>query len=218
MCGIFAFAGPRLPDPALLRLASEQAARRGPHAHGWVTHDKAGADASHHALGPIGDCHSCDTVQPSGPRVLGHSRLATFGQPDDLAGTQPLVTGRIARRYDDAGPDSPVHALAHNGNVYNADHLAPGMPSDSAALLAVYAQLRSNGDTPSEALSLTIQAADQAAWAVVVLDVTGEMVAHRHGLPLYRHTDPTGVYLSSVAFAGAVEVPADTLLREAPPL
>lgn len=63
-----------------------------------------------------------------------------------------------------------------------------------------------------------IEAADQKAWALVIVDHTGELVAHRHTLPLYRLTHPTGIYLSSVRCAGADEIPADTIMREAPAL
>lgn len=208
MCGIFAFAGPAGPDSALLAEASRAAAQRGPHAHGWIARhaDEQLTTTEHRVLGPAYACKGgCRLEERTESRILGHSRLATFGAPDDLHGTQPLTH---------AG-----HVLCHNGNVYNAAQLAPGHhPSDSAAVLRLYARRRALGDGPAAALSHVVAVAEQTAWALVALDLTGEIVAHRHGLPLYRLTHPTGVYLSSVAFAGAELVHADTILREAPAL
>jgi asparagine synthetase B (glutamine-hydrolysing) len=136
------------------------------------------------------------------PRLLGHARLATFGAVhDDPGGLQPIAAGG--------------HWLAHNGNVYNAAALHPGARTDSGALAALYATLRAAGAGPGEALEVTVGKADQVAWAIVVLDSTGALVAHRHGLPLWRHVDPTGVYLSSRPFLAAVELPAGRVCMEA---
>jgi asparagine synthetase B (glutamine-hydrolysing) len=210
VCGIFAFAGPAGPDPDVLAEASRSAAQRGPHAHGWLARhaDDKTTTTVHRQLGPAYACpgEGCRLGERTEPRILGHSRLATFGAPDDLAGVQPLA--------------QDGHVLCHNGNAYNAAEIDSRLAkvSDSAVLLALYAAVRATGSTPSEALQGVVNVADQKAWALVVLDLTGELVAHRHGLPLFRLTHPTGVYLSSVAFAGAEELPADTILREAPPL
>jgi glutamine phosphoribosylpyrophosphate amidotransferase len=217
MCGIFAFAGGGAPHPELLALAATQAARRGPHSHGWAALERT-VMTTHHELGPIGDCTSCkaDGLRDRWePRILGHSRLATFGAPDNADGTQPIL--RDSRNV----PENRLpHAIAHNGNAYNAADIDSKLAktSDTVVLAELYSALRAANRTPSQALQGVVNVADQKAWALVVLDATGELVAHRHGLPLFRLTHPTGVYISSVAFAGAEALPEDVVTREAPAL
>jgi hypothetical protein len=46
---------------------------------------------------------------------------------------------------------------------------------------------------------------------MVVLDATGALVAHRHGLPLWRADHPTGTYLSSRPFTTIASRPVAAL-------
>lgn len=206
MCGIFAFKARFLascldfarPDIDLLLDAAEGAARRGPHGHGWTIR----GGATSHDFGQFVPEALVDEIRlaHSVDAVLGHARLATFGALDDRDGLQPIV-------FDG-------HYLAHNGNVYNAAALVGSpLPSDSWALLVTYATARRGGMTPAEALDKTLGMAEQKAWAVVVLDADGTMVAAHHGLPLYGLRHPTGVYLSSRALDGASLLPVGDVVE-----
>lgn len=197
MCGIFGFHGPGAPDPGLLTTAAALAGRRGPHGCGWATRDEWGTRTVRH---PSPLTERLDEVGRIGARaVLGHSRLATMGDWRDVRQLQPFTV---------AG-----HALAHNGSIANPDDLYPGAATDSEALAHAYAAFRVAGRSPYAALEFLLGAiAQHTAWAVVVLDTTGRLYAHRHYHPLYRlDTGGEGVYLSSQRFHPAAELlPEDT--------
>ena len=196
MCGIFAYHGPAAPDPGLLAAAAVEAGRRGPHGHGWVIRHPDGTLAEHRQLGQLnGDLRHLQAAP--GP-VLGHARLATFGSSTDPGCFQPVVA---------AG-----HALAHNGNVYNAAELAAGTATDTHALAAAYALLRGAGVPPGRALAAVLDRAEQTSWAIVILDAGGSLLAHRHYHPLYVRTAGDEVYLSSRPFHRACKLLPDSRL------
>ncbi|MFE7965390.1 hypothetical protein ACFU0X_20540 [Streptomyces cellulosae] len=194
MCGLFAFTGTH-PDPTLLTAAAQGAAARGPHGHGWTTHPDT---ATHHAPGPM------DTTRVAAltaPRILGHARLATRGDYRDLAGLQPC--------------HADGHHIAHNGTIRNWTDLDPDAPSDSVALTRLYARHRAAGAGPATALRATLDACDTPAWALLVLDATGVLLAWRNQLPLWRYDHPTGVYYSSRRFTDdATELAPNALTVE----
>jgi asparagine synthetase B (glutamine-hydrolysing) len=197
MCGIFAYHGTGAPDPDLLDAAASEAARRGPHGHGWVTRFPGGELSEHRQLGELnGDLA---LLHDAAGTVLGHARLATFGSWSDPEHFQPVVT---------AG-----HAIAHNGNVYNAGDLAAGAPTDTHALAVAYAALRTAGTPPGQALAELIARVRQQAWAVVILDADGTLLAHRHYHPLYASQSEGGVYVSSRPFhPSCAMLPADEVV------
>jgi predicted glutamine amidotransferase len=185
VCGIFAYHGAGQADPELLTAAAVEAARRGPHGHGWVTRQPDGTLAEHRQLGPLnGDLAALR--EASATVILGHARLATSGAWDDPGCFQPVII---------AG-----HAIAHNGNVYNAGELAPGAPTDTYALAIEYAALRAAGIPPGQALTEDLARASQKARAVVVLDAGGGLYAHRRYHPLFALRGDGGVYVSSRPF------------------
>jgi asparagine synthetase B (glutamine-hydrolysing) len=197
VCGIFAFTGPDAPDPDVLAEAAAGAAQRGPHGYGW-----AGTGLPAYRRPGRMDIDAVRVLRA--PRIIGHARLASYGAAhDNLAGLQPV--------------HADGHLLAHNGNAYNAAELDPAALTDSAALAAVYARHRRLGGLPpAEALKTLIAEADQRAWAIVILDATGVLVAHLHGLPLWRYDNGTGTYLSSRPFRRAIQIPADAAYCEEP--
>ncbi|RZF02955.1 class II glutamine amidotransferase [Streptomyces albidoflavus] len=196
MCGLFAFTG-TAPDPALLTAAAQGAAARGPHGHGWATQPDT---QLHHAHGPLDTSH---VAALTAPRIIGHARLATRGDYRDTAGLQPC-------RADG-------HLVAHNGTIRNWTDLTPDAPSDSVALARTYASHRATGDGPATALRAALDACDTPAWALLVLDATGTLLAWRRGLPLWRLDHPTGVYYASRRFApDATELAPDALTVETP--
>lgn len=179
MCGLFAYRGPAAPDPDLLVAAARAASARGPHGHGWATPDAP----PHRALGPL-DPEQLRTV--TARAVIGHARLATRGNPRDLAGVQPAEAGG--------------HLVAHNGTIRNHTDLDPDAPSDTVALARAYAAHRTPQVGPIEALRAALAPADTPAWALLVLDAEGPLVAWRRGLPLWRLFHDTGVYFASRRF------------------
>jgi glucosamine 6-phosphate synthetase-like amidotransferase/phosphosugar isomerase protein len=181
MCGVFAYvAGPDLPDADLFTLAVKGAARRGPDSHGWWSV----GGAIHKELGPLDPA----TV-PRRPIILGHARLATMGA-HGIEGAQPIVT-------------KGGHVMVHNGNVTNWLELDDNPVTDSYALASLYDQIRSTGMEPVEALEATLTASEQVAYAVVLLDADGTLLASHSGLPLHCLTDDTGTYVSSGKLPGS---------------
>lgn len=192
MCGIFGWVADyhdTEPDPRLMQLAADGAANRGPHAHGWAIPGQP----THRALGPLDPAHL-----PSGARVLGHARLATYGQSTDLAAVQPIeVDG---------------HHLVHNGNAAAAYGEYPHAPSDTAALAIIYAAHRTSGHPPAAALTYTAARID-SVWALAVLDSDGSLWVSRHGQPLHILRTHSGLYLSSGELPGSHLVPEHYTLQ-----
>lgn len=192
MCGIFGYVADddnTAPNPRLIELAAAGAAKRGPHAHGWVIP----GEPTHRALGPLDPA-----CVPRITRVLGHARLATYGQPNDLAAVQPIeVDG---------------HHLAHNGNAATAYQDQPHAPSDTTALAIIYAAYRLDGQPPCAALTYTAAHID-SPWALAVLDADGSLLVSRRHLPLHILRTRTGVYLSSGELPGSQLLPEHVTWR-----
>lgn len=185
MCGIFGYFADRNTEPnqRLMQLAAAGAAARGPHAHGWAIP----GEPTHRAMGPLDPASV-----PRTTRVLGHARLATYGQPADLNAVQPIeVDG---------------HRVAHNGNAPAAYADCPHAPSDTAALAIIYAAYRVAGQPPCAALTFTAAQID-SPWALAVLDADGSLLVSRRGLPLHVLRTRDGVYLSSGELPGSHLLP-----------
>lgn len=195
VCGIFAFTGLAAPDVDLLTSVAGKAAQRGPHSHGWAGHGLA----AHRRLGPL-DTRSLTGI--TGTRLIGHARLATVGAHDDLAGIQPIA--------------ADGHLLVHNGTVTNWRDLVPHAHTDTGALAELYAAARRAALSPAGALRYVLVRAEQKAWAIVVLDADGTLLAHRHGLPLWSYTHSTGTYLASGSIPGATAIRADEIYSKEP--
>ncbi|MCZ7478810.1 class II glutamine amidotransferase [Micromonospora sp. WMMC273] len=190
MCGIFAYAGSVPPETGHLAAAASGAARRGPHGHGWIARNPDGRHHLHTALGPL--THTAlHRIPATATALLGHARMATVGRYDDPDALQPWLVNAA---------DGRVHAVVHNGNVYNADRLSdrPGAVTDSHALALAYADLRAAGLTPPVAIKALVDRAQQHAWVIAVLDSDGRLYGHRHRHPLYTCTAGSGaVYWTS---------------------
>lgn len=188
MCGLFAYTGPARPDHALLAAAATAAAARGPHGHGWATHP---GQIVHRAHGPM---NTDRLAHVDAPRIVGHARLATRGDYRDPAGLQPA--------------HADGHYLAHNGTIRNHTELDPTAATDTLALVHAYARHRAHHG-PQAALRAALEDADTPAWALLVLDATGTLLAWRHDLPLWRLNHPTGRYYASRRFHPDAEPLAD---------
>ena len=188
MCGVFAYAGSRVPNRSLLTEAA-LSARRGPHGHGWVSEHGAfyGAGAM--------DVGTLPTPLVLGSWIVGHSRLATCGvDPHDVTALQPATRGG--------------HVVVHNGTM--ADGWRDEYPSahtDSHALADVYAYYRGYRMEPGAALKEAVDAFEHDAWAVIIRDTDGTLLASTRKLPLFGLEIPAwGTYLSSVSFTGATRL------------
>lgn len=219
MCGLFAALGAAPRDQYLA--AVEAAGARGPHAWGIAyTPEPDGADdwgaraypvVSHHQAGPITDALPqalSRLAWAAGGPLVGHTRLATSGDYRVLRDAQPL--------------SSPTHrlAVAHNGNVYNADALmdalgwVPRTANDSEAVLAGLDH-DWDGDPCTAAQSLAdalnrVDASSPAACLAVT--GTGLLLVARRGQPLWRLDGEGWLLVASRPFDPAcVQVPNDAV-------
>lgn len=118
------------------------------------------------------------TFDPPTRTTMYHQRLAT-SKGFTLADAQPLVRGE--------------YAVAHNGTVpHHVRHLALDeadlmTENDSEAILVL-----------ADAIGISRTIARLERYALVMF-TPGGVIAARKSLPLYRHTDPSGTYLSSGA-------------------
>src|SRR5216684_9098564 len=177
MCGIIGVAG--VPDAsrlAYLGLYSLQ--HRGQESAGVVTVDGAGVARSHRGMGLVSDVFS-ETVLAGlpGDVAIGHTRYSTAGS-SVLANAQPILAGYR---------EGPL-ALAHNGNLTNADALRSDLvakgsifqtSSDSEVLIHLIA--RSEAREPEDQLLDALERVEGAYSLVVTI-----------GRTLYAIVDPRG--------------------------
>jgi amidophosphoribosyltransferase len=177
MCGIIGVAG--VPDAArvtYLGLYSLQ--HRGQESAGLVAVDGAGVARAHRGMGLVSDVFS-ETVLSAAPGdvAIGHTRYSTAGS-SVLANAQPILAG-----YH----EGPL-ALAHNGNLTNADALRADLvkkgsifqtSSDSEVLIHLIA--RSEAREPEDQLLDALERVEGAYSLVVTI-----------GRTLYAIVDPRG--------------------------
>src|SRR5256712_964461 len=177
MCGIIGAAG--VPDASrvtYLGLYSLQ--HRGQESAGMVTVDGAGVAHGHRGMGLVSDVFS-ETVLAGlpGDVAIGHTRYSTAGS-SVLANAQPILAGYR---------EGPL-ALAHNGNLTNADALRSDLvakgsifqtSSDSEVLIHLIA--RSEAREPEDQLLDALERVEGAYSLVVTI-----------GRTLYAIVDPRG--------------------------
>ena len=112
MCGIVGIA--HHPDAARLAYLGLYALQhRGQEAAGIVTVDDAGIARTHRGMGLVSDVFNEDVIRSlDGTTAIGHTRYSTAGS-SILVNSQPILV-----RYR-----SGTLAVAHNGNLVNADEL-----------------------------------------------------------------------------------------------
>jgi len=177
MCGIIGAAG--VPDASrvtYLGLYSLQ--HRGQESAGMVTVDGAGVAHGHRGMGLVSDVFS-ETVLAGlpGDVAIGHTRYSTAGS-SVLANAQPILAGYR---------EGPL-ALAHNGNLTNAERLRADLvakgsifqtSSDSEVLIHLIA--RSEAREPEDQLLDALERVEGAYSLVVTI-----------GRTLYAIVDPRG--------------------------
>ncbi|HXO84483.1 MAG TPA: amidophosphoribosyltransferase, partial [Gemmatimonadales bacterium] len=177
MCGIIGVAG--VKDAArvtYLGLYSLQ--HRGQESSGAVVVDGAGVARAHRGMGLVSDVFSEDLLASMpGDVAIGHTRYSTAGT-SVLANAQPILAGYR---------EGPL-ALAHNGNLTNAEALRSDLvakgsifqtSSDSEVLIHLIA--RSEAREPEDQLLDALERVEGAYSLVVTV-----------GRTLYAIVDPRG--------------------------
>jgi len=201
MCGVFGFIGTggRI-DMRTLTAAAMAAEARGRHAWGMAWIDRGGRMHCYKQPGPVSD--SLGLLKWAGDAValIGHTRWATHGKPEDNANNHPHPS--------DGG------WIVHNGVIQNhgaliGDHgLLPVTACDSEVLaLLIEAGTGPLLDRCRDAIDLT-----ERSSGLVMLGLwkPGRVIVARRGNPLSYATRPEGAYLCSLSAGlpgGAVDVP-----------
>ncbi|HJS44081.1 MAG TPA: amidophosphoribosyltransferase [Gemmatimonadales bacterium] len=177
MCGIIGVAGvPEAARVAYLGLYSLQ--HRGQESAGIVAVDGAGVARAHRGMGLVSDVFGEAVLAGlPGDVAIGHTRYSTAGS-SVIANAQPILAG-----YH----EGPL-ALAHNGNLTNADRLRADLvakgsifqtSSDSEVLIHLIA--RSEAREPEDQLLDALERVEGAYSLVVTV-----------GRTLYAIVDPRG--------------------------
>src|SRR6266498_581014 len=177
MCGIIGVAG--VPDASRLTyLGLYSLQHRGQESAGIVAVDGAGVARAHRDMGLVSDVFSERVLADlPGDVAIGHTRYSTAGS-SVLANAQPILAG-----YH----EGPL-ALAHNGNLTNADSLRADLvakgsifqtSSDSEVLIHLIA--RSEAREPEDQLLDALERVEGAYSLVVTI-----------GRTLYAIVDPRG--------------------------
>ena len=198
MCGIIGVAG--VPDASrvtYLGLYSLQ--HRGQESAGVVAVDGAGVARAHRGMGLVSDVFSEQALADlPGDVAIGHTRYSTAGS-SVLANAQPILAG-----YH----EGPL-ALAHNGNLTNADSLRADLvakgsifqtSSDSEVLIHLIA--RSEAREPEDQLLDALERVEGAYSLVVTI-----------GRTLYAIVDPRGfrpLWLGKFGEGGGYVVASET--------
>ena len=182
MCGIIGVSG--VPDAsrvAYLGLYSLQ--HRGQESAGMVTVDGAGVARSHRGMGLVSDVFGESVLAGLGGDVaIGHTRYSTAGS-SVLANAQPILAG-----YREGSL-----ALAHNGNLTNAESLRADLvakgsifqtSSDSEVLIHLIA--RSEAREPEDQLLDALERVEGAYSLVVTVGRTLYAIVDARGFrPLW---------------------------------
>jgi amidophosphoribosyltransferase len=182
MCGIIGVSG--VPDAArvaYLGLYSLQ--HRGQESAGMVAVDGAGVARSHRGMGLVSDIFAEAALAGlQGDVAIGHTRYSTAGS-SVLANAQPILAGYR---------EGPL-ALAHNGNLTNADALRSDLvakgsifqtSSDSEVLIHLVA--RSEAREPEDQLLDALERVEGAYSLVVTIGRTLYAIVDARGFrPLW---------------------------------
>jgi len=212
MCGIIGVAG--VPDASrvtYLGLYSLQ--HRGQESAGMVTVDGAGVARSHRSMGLVSDVFG-ETMLAGMPGdvAIGHTRYSTAGS-SVLANAQPILAGYR---------EGPL-ALAHNGNLTNAEALRSDLvakgsifqtSSDSEVLIHLIA--RSEAREPEDQLLDALERVEGAYSLVVTIGRTLYAIVDPRGFrPLWLGKLGTGYVVASETCA--LDLIGATAVREIQP-
>ncbi len=212
MCGIIGVSG--VPDAArvaYLGLYSLQ--HRGQESAGMVAVDGEGVARSHRGMGLVSDIFAEPTLASlQGDVAIGHTRYSTAGS-SVLANAQPILAGYR---------EGPL-ALAHNGNLTNADALRSDLvakgsifqtSSDSEVLIHLVA--RSEAREPEDQLLDALERVEGAYSLVVTIGRTLYAIVDARGFrPLWLGKLGDGHVVTSETCA--LDLIGATVVREIGP-
>lgn len=190
MCGVFGFVAKedgKLNMKILTRVA-RITERRGPHAWGLAWINSKGQMCSYKQTGSIRDSLGLLAMAEDARLLIGHTRWATQGDPEDNNNNHPHQCG--------------TGFIVHNGMIPSyrsiiAEHgLHPQTDCDSEVLALLIAQ-----QAKQPLLKTCVKAAEIAGErALVMLGLwPGKLVAIRKGNPLQKGETKRGIYLASLA-------------------
>ncbi len=208
MCGIFGFVsdGEGEPDIDRLRKIAVVTESRGPHAFGFAWIDRRGRLRCYKQTGRISDHLGLLAMASDARMLIGHTRYATQGDPDDNINNHP----------------HPVDGgwLVHNGMIPRYREtiddwgLRPVSDCDSETIALLIERM----DGPvSERCACAIR--EIGSYNAVVLALwsrPNRMIAIRRGNPLCIATTTAGTYLASLPSAmpkSCREVPDDSVIQ-----
>ncbi|WP_324669298.1 amidophosphoribosyltransferase [Geochorda subterranea] len=189
-CGVAAVVGhPQAASAVQWALLALQ--HRGQESAGIASADEQGRVFLHRGMGLVSDVLRAEQLQRlPGPMAVGHVRYSTTGA-SRLENAQPILS-RFRGRF---------LAIAHNGNLVNASHLRQRLEEGGAIFQTttdteVVAHLVARHGGPTEAALVHALGQIAGAWALVVLDPQGVLVARDplgiRPLSLGRLQTPTG--------------------------
>ncbi|HXE82211.1 MAG TPA: amidophosphoribosyltransferase, partial [Gemmatimonadales bacterium] len=212
MCGIIGVAGVRdAARVSYLGLYSLQ--HRGQESAGVVAVDEGGVARAHRGMGLVSDVFD-ETILSSipGDVAIGHTRYSTAGS-SVLANAQPILAGYR---------EGPL-ALAHNGNLTNAEALRSDLvakgsifqtSSDSEVLIHLIA--RSEAREPEDQLLDALERVEGAYSLVVTIGRTLYAIVDPRGFrPLFLGKLGTGYVVASETCA--LDLMGATVERELQP-
>ena len=168
MCGIVGVSA--VPDAARVAYLSIYALQhRGQESAGIVAIDRDGSARSHRGMGLVSETFNESTLNNlTGDVAVGHTRYSTTGSTV-LANAQPCYANTRC------GP----LALAHNGNLVNADQIKRELvregaifSSSSDSEVIVHLIARSNAPTPEGQIREALERVDGAYSVVIALGRT----------------------------------------------
>src|SRR5438128_8531931 len=212
MCGIIGVAG--VSDASRITyLGLYSLQHRGQESAGMVAVDGAGVARSHRGMGLVSDVFGESVLAGlPGDVAIGHTRYSTAGS-SVLANAQPILAGYR---------EGPL-ALAHNGNLTNADALRSDLvakgpifqrSSDSEVLIHLIA--RSEAREPEDQLLDALERVEGAYSLVVTIGRTLYAIVDPRGFrPLWLGKLGTGYVLASETCA--LDLIGATTVRELQP-
>src|SRR5919109_4260024 len=212
MCGIIGVAGV-LEASRLAYLGLYSLQHRGQESAGIVAVDGAGTARAHRGMGLVADVFSEHILGSlPGDVAIGHTRYSTAGS-SVIANAQPILAGYR---------EGPL-ALAHNGNLTNAESLRADLvtkgsifqtSSDSEVLIHLIA--RSEAREPEDQLLDALERVEGAYSLVVTIGRTLYAIVDPRGFrPLWLGKLGTGYIVASETCA--LDLVGATAIRELEP-
>ncbi len=190
MCGVFGFVakenGPL--NMNILKRIAKVTERRGPHAWGMAWLNRSGRLCMYKQTGRIRDSLGMLAMARDAVMLIGHTRYATQGDPDNNLNNHPHPC--------DGGWIVHNGVIPHFRELITEHELHPVTECDSEVLGLLVEKLQ--GDLLTRCVD-TANIAGQRNFVMLGLWKPGRLVAVRHGNPLHVGETNRGYYLASLA-------------------